>query len=161
MLHVKLSCQARTKDPNLQTESRFPVGAGVGSPLTENPHCYVSDGKGALNQQTAGWVFPGTAKPENIQNFCTQNQHYSQYLIWKQDWKPLPQFNLDQALHLLWDTPLPSLVWFSRNNMVLWSKIKLCSSWWKCCFGWIVAVKKQENLVLALDRLEFCAHRPK
>lgn len=56
MLYVKPSCQARTTDPSLQTESKFPVGDGVHSPLTESPHCYVSGEKGALNQQGAGWV---------------------------------------------------------------------------------------------------------
>lgn len=51
-----MSCQTRTKDPNLQTDSKFTVGDGVGSPLTEQPHCYVSGEKGALNQPGAGWV---------------------------------------------------------------------------------------------------------
>lgn len=72
--------------------------------------------------------FPGTFPGEYtipLQNFGTQKWHYSQYLIWKQVWKPVPQFNLDQTSHLLWDTPLSSLVWFSRNNMFLWSKWNL------------------------------------
>lgn len=54
-----MSCQVelRTQDPNLQTESKFPVGDGIGSPDTVYQYHYkISGEKSALNQPGTGWV---------------------------------------------------------------------------------------------------------
>lgn len=142
MLHVKL-CLAK-QEPRILTYRRqqIPSGRWGRFPTHRAATLLCFRWKGCSKSARSWMSFPGTFPGEYtvpLQNFGTQKWHYSQYLIWKQVWKPVPQFNLDQTSHLLWDTSPSSLVWFSRNNMFLWSKWNLLlvemllwmnSGWW-------------------------------
>lgn len=134
-----MSCQTRTKDPNLQTDSKFPVGDGVGSLLTEQPHCYVSGEKGALNQPGAGWVSQVHSQVDILSHFRilalrsdiihsiwfgnrSENLCRSSTLTKPHTFCGIPHYH-----HL---SDLVEITCFYGLNET--------SSWWKCCFGWIV-----------------------